>query len=153
MTRGLRALLLAAALAITAAPALAACPNAGLRTETATLITARGRNKVQLEIAASPDEQQCGMMYRDAAPRGTGMIFPFDAPRPASFWMKNTGVALDIIFVGPDDRVISIGNGVPFSRDLVDSGGVAAYVVELARGEAARIGLRPGDRVIRKRRR
>ncbi len=152
MTIGLRALLLAAALAVTA-PALAACPNAGLKTETATLVTARGQHKVTLEIAASPDEQQCGMMYREAAPRGTGMIFPFDAPRPASFWMKNTPVALDIIFVGPDDRVVSIGNGVPFSRDLVDSGGVTAYVVELARGEAARIGLAPGDRVIRPRRR
>ncbi len=143
--------LLVAAAAIAAAPALAACPNAGLRTETRVLATARGRFPVRLEIAAAPDEQQCGMMYRDAAPRGTGMIFPFDAPRQASFWMKNTGVALDIIFVRADDHVLSIGNGVPFSHDLVNSGGIAAYVVELARGEAARMGLKPGDRILRPR--
>jgi uncharacterized protein len=134
--------------AMTAAPAVAACPNVGLKTATVTIVTASGRHPYKLEIAAAPDEQECGMMYREAAPPGTGMVFPFAPPREAAFWMKNTPVALDIIFVGPDDRVVSIGDGAPFSRDLVPSGGVTAHVVELARGEGRRIGLKPGDKVL-----
>ncbi|KPF72358.1 hypothetical protein IP88_10140 [alpha proteobacterium AAP81b] len=141
-------LLVVALAMLLAAPALAACPNAGLATETVTFVTATGRHPYKVEIAATPDEQTCGMMFRESAPPGTGMVFPFAPPRDAAFWMKNTQVALDIIFVGPDDRVVSIGDGKPFSRDLVPSGGITANVVELARGEGARIGLKPGDRVL-----
>ena len=86
-------------------------------------------------------------MYRKAMKRSVGMMFPFAAPRAASFWMENTPLPLDLIFVGTDDRVVSISPGKPFSRDLIDSGGIAASVIELNAGEAQRIGLQPGDRV------
>jgi uncharacterized protein len=144
----MKAWLAAAAIAWLPAPALAACPNAGLVTRPVTIVTAKGRHAFRLEVAATADEQACGMMFRDSAPRGTGMVFPFSPAREAAFWMKNTPVALDIIFVGPGGRVVSIGDGAPFSQDLVPSGGITAHVVELARGEGRRIGLKPGDRVL-----
>ena len=142
----LMAALLAAGLA---APALAACPNAGLKTAPVTLVTAKGRFKYALEIAASAEEQQCGLMFRKAMKRSVGMAFPFDKPRQASFWMENTPLPLDLIFVGPDGRVDSIGSGTPFSRDIIASDGITAEVIELNAGEAARIGLKPGDKVER----
>ena len=142
----MRALLLAA-LITAAVPAAAACPNAGLATTPVTFVTKNGRHKYAVEVAASDAEQECGLMFREKLPGGTGMIFPMAVPRQASFWMKNTQLPLDLVFVGPDHRVVSVGKGVPFSRDLIDSGGITASVIELNAGEAARIGLQPGDRV------
>ena len=132
-----------------AAPVAAACPNAGLATMPVVLVTAKGRYRYVLDVAASGDEQQCGLMYRKAMPRGVGMVFPFDRPRSASFWMENTPLPLDLIFVGPDNRVLSVSSGEPFSRAMIDSGGLTAAVIELNAGEAKRIGLQAGDKVVR----
>lgn len=132
-----------------AAPAVAACPNTGLKTVPVTLVTASGRHRYTLEVAATAEQQQCGLMYRKAMPKKVGMLFPFAQPRSASFWMENTPLPLDLIFVGPDDRVVSVSPGKPYSRDIIDSGGIAASVIELNLGEAARIGLKPGDLVQR----
>ena len=86
-------------------------------------------------------------MYRKSMPRNFGMDFPYAMPRVASFWMENTNLPLDLIFVGTDDRIVSIGHGVPYSRTMIGSGAVAKRVIELNAGEAKRIGLQPGDRV------
>ncbi|OYU15272.1 MAG: hypothetical protein CFE37_06815 [Alphaproteobacteria bacterium PA4] len=138
---------LLAALLLAAAPAAAACPNAGLAQRPVTLVTARGKFVYTLEVAATAAEQECGLMYRKTMPQTVGMLFPFDQPRSASFWMDKTVLPLDLIFVGPNRRVLSIATGKPFSRDIIDSGGIAASVIELNAGEAARIGLKPGDKV------
>lgn len=140
---------LAIALASPSAVAVAAppCPNAGLAHRKAVFVTSTGRHAYDLEIAATADEQSCGMMYRKTMKPKTGMIFPFDPPRPATFWMENTYLPLDLIFVAPDNRVLTIASGKPMSQDFIDSGGVAASVIELRAGEAKRIGLKPGDRV------
>lgn len=130
-------------------PVIAACPNAGLKTIPVTLVTATGKHRYKLDVAETPEEQQCGLMYRKAMPKTVGMIFPFAEPRSATFWMENTPLPLDLIFVGPDDRVVSVSPGKPYSRDLIESGGIAASVIELNLGEAARIGLKPGDRVVK----
>lgn len=136
---------------IVAAPASAqgTCPSSTLKRTPATFVTATGRHKYDLEIAASSDEQQCGMMFRKTMKPGTGMIFPFTPPRSASFWMENTPLPLDLIFVGPDNKVLTIASGKPFSRDMIDSGGITAWVIELKAGQAKKIGLKPGDRVER----
>jgi uncharacterized membrane protein (UPF0127 family) len=79
----------------------------------------------------------------------TGMIFPMDPPRPAAFWMENTLIPLDLLFIGADGRIRNIiANAVPKSRAQLPSAGPVAAVLELAGGEADRIGARPGDRVI-----
>lgn len=139
----------AALLLALAAPAAAVCPNVGLKTETATFVTAKGKFKYKLDIAATGEEQQCGLMYRATMPKNAGMVFPFNPPRKSTFWMDNTPLPLDLIFVGADSRVLNVLPGKPYSRDLIPSSGEAAAVIELNLGEAARIGLKPGDKVIR----
>ncbi|MBC7506787.1 MAG: DUF192 domain-containing protein [Sandarakinorhabdus sp.] len=130
-----------------AAGSQAHCPNSGLSVHPVSFTTVKGRFAYKVEVAATPEQQECGLMYRKKMPRNVGMDFPFAEPRPATFWMENTDLPLDLVFVGPDGRVVSVGNGVPYSRALIESGGVTKRVIELNAGEAKRIGLQPGDKV------
>lgn len=134
-----------AATPVVAAPAN--CPNIGLARQPVTFSTAKGRFTYTLDLAATPAQQECGLMFRKSMRRDVGMAFAFAPPRPLTFWMENTPLPLDLIFVGADGRVVSVGAGVPFARDLIDSHGVAARVIELNAGQARRMGLKPGDRV------
>ena len=125
-----------------------ACPNVGLSQQGVTFMTGSGRHRYTLDRALTPEQQSCGLMFRDTMARDQGMIFPFAPPQQASFWMMNTPLPLDLVFVRPDGRVLSIGEGKPYSRALIESGGLTAAVIELNAGEAARIRLKPGDRVL-----
>jgi hypothetical protein len=87
-------------------------------------------------------------MFRESLAPDAGMIFPFSSPRPASFWMKNTLIPLDIIFVRTDGTIERIAaNTVPHSLDPVASYGIVGAVLEIAGGRAAQLGLKEGDRV------
>ena len=87
-------------------------------------------------------------MFRTRMARRAGMLFPMSPPRVAAFWMENTLIPLDIVFIGPDRAVLNVAaNAVPKSRDLLGSFGPVGAVLELNAGEAARIGLTPGDKV------
>jgi uncharacterized membrane protein (UPF0127 family) len=89
------------------------------------------------------------MMFRTRMGPMTGMIFPMDPPRQATFWMENTLIPLDLLFIGSDGRIRNIiSNAVPKSRAQLPSAGPVAAVLELAGGEADRIGAKPGDKVI-----
>jgi uncharacterized membrane protein (UPF0127 family) len=131
-----------------AAPALSACPNVGLAQRSATLRTDKGSFKYVLDVARTSDEQACGLMFRAAMPGDHGMLFPLQQARETAFWMENTPLPLDLVFVGSGGKVLRVARGEPFSRALIESGGIASAVVELNAGEAARIGLKAGDRVI-----
>lgn len=127
--------------------AVAATP-AQLDVVTVRIETAKGKvHAYKAEVARTSDQQARGLMYRRAMARDTGMIFPFAEPRMASFWMANTYLPLDIIFISPAGRVINVGEGVPLSTATVESTAPASAVLELNRGEAARIGLTAGDKV------
>jgi len=146
--------ILAAAMMLSVIPATMVsaatpCPNAGLRTARVVFETARGRFPYTLEVAATSEQQACGMMFRERVAPGTGMSFPMQPPREAGFWMENTLVPLDLIFVSPAGRVLNVRQGKPHSREVLSSDGITADVIELAAGEAQRIGLKPGDRVRR----
>jgi uncharacterized membrane protein (UPF0127 family) len=141
-------LLLSMVVAVPAIAAPANCPNTGLARQPVTFVTDKGRFTYKVELAATPAQQECGLMFRKTMPRDVGMAFPFAQPRSLTFWMENTPLPLDLIFVGEDARVVSIGKGVPFTRDLIDSQGPASRVIELNAGEAKRIGLKPGDKVV-----
>lgn len=144
------AFLLSLAVLVPMAPATAAtCPNTGLRTTKVAFETAKGRFAYRVEVAATPEQQACGMMLRDRIAPGTGMAFPMKPPRATGFWMENTPLPLDIIYVSPAGRVLNVRRGQPYSREVLNSAGVTAEVIELAAGEAERIGLKPGDRVRR----
>lgn len=144
-----RSLIALAVLGFPATAFAATCPNTGLRTAKVVFETAKGRFPYRVEVAATTDEQACGMMFRDRMAPGTGMSFPMVPPRQTGFWMENTILPLDIIFVSPTGRVLNVQRGQPYSRDVLNSAGVTGEVIELAAGEADRIGLKKGDRVRR----
>ncbi len=133
----------------TLAPAAAARhPVSGL--EVIDLVVERGAQKLafKVEVAASPEAQAKGLMFRTSLGDDEGMIFPSAVPEPKSFWMKNTPLSLDIIFIGPDGRISNIAaNTVPYSLDSVRSSGLASAVLELRAGRAKELGIVPGDRV------
>lgn len=111
-----------------------------------TLATRGGVRRYTVEVAATPREQELGLMFRTRMGANEGMIFPFAPPRPASFWMENTVLPLDLVFIGGDGRVLNIAaDAKPYSKDLIWSQGAAAAVLELNAGEAARAGVQPGD--------
>ena len=102
-----------------------------------------------VEVAQTPEEQAQGLMFRESLGPKAGMLFPFNPPRPASFWMKNTLIPLDMIFIRTDGRIERIGaNAVPKSLEPVTSYGPVAAVLEIAGGRAAQLGLKEGDQVI-----
>lgn len=103
-------------------------------------------HKFSVEVARTAQEQARGLMFRTELAPDQGMIFPFDAPRPANFWMKNTQISLDIIFVRSDGSIESIAaNTIPYSLNGVPSGEPVAMVLELAAGRAAQLGIKAGD--------
>lgn len=113
-----------------------------------TLTTSDGRRHVYIaEVARTSEQQARGLMFRRKMARDAGMIFPMKPARPSSFWMENTYLPLDIIFIGAGNEVLNITYGKPLSTDTVDSLGPASAVLELNAGEAKRIGLKPGDKI------
>jgi uncharacterized protein len=101
-----------------------------------------------VELASTPEEQAKGLMYRRQLPEGQGMLFDFHREQPTSFWMKNTYIPLDMIFIRGDGRILRIAeNTVPLSETLVPSGGPVRAVLEVNAGTAKKLGIAPGDRV------
>jgi len=106
------------------------------------------RKLLEAELALSVAEQERGLSFRDAIHRDTAMIFPMLPPRTASFWMKDTRAALDMIFIRTDGRIAMIARKVkPLDLRPVSTGTPVAGVLELAGGRADELGLREGDRV------
>jgi uncharacterized membrane protein (UPF0127 family) len=100
-----------------------------------------------IEIADTPSELASGLMYRDSLALNQGMLFLMPRNEIQSFWMKNTYLPLDIVFIGIDSTVVSISeNTVPFSEERIVSTSPAAYVLELNAGAAKRCGIAPGIR-------
>ena len=122
---------------------------AGLEQVPLTVTTANGAtHRFTVEVARTPEEQANGLMNRQSLAPDRGMIFPYDPPQPVGFWMKNTLIPLDMIFVAPGGRIHRIeANTVPLSLDPVASGAPVEAVLELAGGRAAELGIAPGDKV------
>ena len=118
--------------------------------EALTLRTARGPVAFQVELADTPTKQEYGLMCRRSLAADRGMLFVFKGPASdRAFWMRNTLIPLDIIYIRPDGRVLSVAaNAQPLNEMPIPSGGPAKAVLELAAGRAAQIGLAPGDKVI-----
>jgi uncharacterized membrane protein (UPF0127 family) len=124
-------------------------PVAAAGTGTLVLETESGNHSYAVEIADTDDERATGLMFRRSIPDESGMIFLYDPPQPVGMWMRNTYIPLDMVFIAPDGTVRRIeSNTEPFSTDIITSGGTVAAVLELNAGEAHKIGLKPGDRVV-----
>jgi uncharacterized membrane protein (UPF0127 family) len=123
-------------------------PVSGLEVIPLTVNSGSRRHAFRVEVARSDAEWQNGLMFRTAMGANEGMIFVGRAPQSASFWMKNTVIPLDIVYIGPDSRIESIAaNAVPYSLAPIPSKGVVTAVLELNGGRAAQLGLKPGDKV------
>jgi len=121
---------------------------AGLEQVQLTISSHGKEHRFVTEVARTPEEQTQGLMYRNALAPDRAMIFPFDPPRQASFWMKNTLIPLDMIFVRADGSIANIAaNTVPLSLQPVYSEGEVAAVLEIAGGRSAELGVQPGDKV------
>lgn len=144
-----RRALLAALLAGGLSAGDAALAKPPIRFETLEIVTGRGRARFQVEIAATPAEQRRGLMFRTALAPDRGMLFTYAKPQPAAFWMKNTLIPLDIIYIAPNGRVLSIArNARPHDEAPIASGGMVLGVLEIAGGRAAQLGILPGDKVL-----
>ena len=144
-----RRFFLAAALAFAAGCANAETMlNTGLRVEPLKVETARGPVQFMVEIADTSDTREIGLMNRPTLAPDRGMLFEFDWPGPQSFWMKNTLIPLDIIFITPDGRIDRIAeNAKPLSLDSVATTTHVNAVLEIAGGRARQLGMKPGDLV------
>ena len=121
---------------------------ATLKTEPLDVVTRHGRRHFVVEIADTPATQERGLMFRAKLPAGRGMLFDFHTPQDVTFWMKNTAIALDIIFIDAHGRIVSIArNAKPMSEDLIPSGAPILGVLELRGGRAAEIGADVDDTV------
>ena len=132
------------------APASAASvhPVSGLAVIPLTVTSGDERIAFSVEVADTPEAQARGLMFRTDLGDNEGMIFPYDGTRAQSFWMKNTPLPLDIIYIGPDRRISNIAAETePYSLDPVYSVGPVLGVLELRGGRAAELGIEPGDLV------
>ncbi len=121
---------------------------AAQKLETVEVVTGQGRTRFQVEIAATRAEQERGLMFRKSLAPDRGMLFIYKRPQPAAYWMKNTLIPLDIIFIQPDGHILSIArNARPLDQTPLASGGLILGVLEIAGGRAAQLGILPGDRV------
>lgn len=112
-------------------------------------ITSNGKaHQFEVEVAATPEAQAQGLMFRKELGADRGMVFPMKPPRTASFWMKNTVIPLDMLFIAPNGTIAFIGaNRKPYSREPASAGVPVSGVLELRGGRASELGIVEGDKV------
>lgn len=106
-----------------------------------------GTTTVRVEIARTPAELEKGLMNRPHLDPDAGMIFLFAEADSHGFWMKNTLVPLDLVFIGEDGRIAAVVERAPLGLEVDDGGVLSRYVLEVNRGFARSHQVRPGDRV------
>jgi uncharacterized membrane protein (UPF0127 family) len=140
-----------AALAVVALTAsIASTQDRARATELQTIEIASktGVHAFEVEMAITPEEKEHGLMFRKELPAGHGMLFDFQFDQPVAFWMKNTYIPLDMLFIRSDGRILRIAeNTEPFSERNIPSGGPVRAVLEVIGGTAKKLGIAPGDRV------
>lgn len=126
--------------------------QSGLPLSSLSIITKTGVKNFTIETASTLAQQQVGMMWRTNMKTNEGMLFDYiDNPHRASFWMENTILSLDLIFIRDDGTIANIAkNAKPLDRTPIISKGVVAAVLEIKGGEAERQNIKAGDKVVHK---
>jgi uncharacterized membrane protein (UPF0127 family) len=112
------------------------------------IVTADGSHSFSVEVMRTPEQLAQGLMFRRYMPDDRGMLFDFKIEQPVQFWMKNTYLPLDMIFISKAGKIVSIKeNAEPLAEKLIPSGAPVVAVLEVNAGTAARIHAKAGDAV------
>ena len=107
-----------------------------------------GQARFTVDIADDPEERGRGLMHVPEMAQSRGMLFLYDAPHNATFWMRNTLIPLDMIFVGEDGVVTHVHeNAIPLDETIIDGGEGVIAVLEINGGLSERFGIGPGDKL------
>ncbi|WP_415155673.1 DUF192 domain-containing protein [Maritalea sp.] len=114
-----------------------------------TIVTKTGEYRFAIELVDTDATRAQGLMYRTELGPNAGMLFDFFEERPVSFWMRNTLIPLDMIFVSADGTVVNVhANAKPLDPTPIPSAAPVRFVFEIAGGRAAEIGLKAGDKLV-----
>lgn len=123
-------------------------PVSGLEIIEVAVVSGDARHVFKAELADTPEAQTRGLMFRTELGDDEAMIFPSDVPQTQTFWMRNTPISLDIIFIGTDQRITNIAERTePYSLESLPSEGLATAVLEIRGGLSDELGIAPGDAV------
>ena len=124
-------------------------PAQAAEQDTIEIVSASGVHAFTVELAVNDAERERGLMFRKELPEGQGMLFDFQRDQPVAFWMHNTYISLDMMFIRSDGRIMRIEESAkPESDRLIPSGAPVRAVLEVIAGTASRLGIKPGDRVV-----
>lgn len=138
------ALIVLAAGLLAAAPA----PQKGLPKAPLDIVTRHGVAHFMVDVADTETSRETGLMWVKSLAPNRGMLFDFKTVQPVSFWMKNTLIPLDMVFIAADGRVVSVASdAVPMTETQIPSGGPVLGVLEIPGGRAAQLGIEAGDEV------
>jgi len=116
--------------------------------QTLEIASKTGVHAFAVEMATTDAERAQGLMNRKSLPEGQGMLFDFHRDQEVGFWMRNTYIPLDMIFIRSDGRIMRIAeNTEPLSERIVPSNGAVRAVLEVIGGTSRKLGIAPGDRV------
>jgi len=122
-------------------------PQPGLEQVPLTITSANGGHRFTVDVARTGEQQRVGLMFVKSLAPDRGMIFPYDPPESVAFWMKNTLIPLDMVFIRADGTIARISTARPLDETPMPAGEPVAAVLEIPGGRAAELGIRPGDRV------
>ena len=136
------------ALALAAAIALAPRAGAQAQFEKLTIVSAGGRHEFQVEVMRNDEQRARGLMFRRELAADRGMLFDFKQEQPVAFWMKNTYIPLDMIFIDRKGEIANIAeNTEPLSERSVPAARPVVGLLEVIAGTSKRLGIKAGDRV------
>ena len=112
------------------------------------ITTAAGEHRFTVEVVDTPSERAKGLMFRQQLGPDAGMLFDFEESRPVSFWMQNTLIPLDMLFIRSDGTIANIHvNARPLDPTSIPSDGPVEFVLEIPGGRSAELGIEAGDTV------
>jgi len=138
----------AAVLTFAAVYLAALTPSQAAGRATIEIVSSTGVHAFDVQLATNNAERERGLMFVKSLPEGQGMLFDFRRDQPVSFWMHNTYIPLDMIFIAGNGRIMHIAeNARPLSDDLIPSQYPVRAVLEVIGGTAEKLGIKPGDHV------
>jgi uncharacterized protein len=144
----MRRLVAVSLLACWAVLVAAAAPARAAGQDTIDIVTRTGVHAFSVELATNTAERGVGLMFRKELPEGHGMLFDFQTEQQVQFWMHNTYIPLDMIFIAADGHIVHVAeNAKPMSDDLIPSVHPVRAVLEVIAGTARKFSIAPGDRV------